>query len=265
MIPSTGERCFKCENGRFGECVKNRCIHNSRLRSLLGFFEADHYLKKKTYRMVDTIICPSEFLKKKIETYPAFKDGNKSPDIVAMHNFIETVIDERTGSENKGDYVLYFGRYSEEKGVKTLLKVCNEMPAVNFKFAGSGPLKELVENKDNITEMGFLHGEDLFNTIRRAKIVAFPSEWYENCPFSVMESIAYGTPVLASDLGGVPELLNDGVTGELFKAGDAGDLKAHLESMLKDDKKLREYTENCKKAIFDTVSEYTEKFLKIVK
>ncbi|MCR4788548.1 MAG: glycosyltransferase [Lachnospiraceae bacterium] len=273
MVPSSGELCFKCEGGKFGACTKNKCIHGSTLRSILGTMEAGHYLKKKTYGMVDVIICPSEFLKKKLETYPLFKEnaGKKTgrrPAIVMMHNFKydheEPSANGQAKAENasgKGNYVLYFGRYSEEKGVKTLLKVTDALPGVSFKFAGNGPLKNMVEGRDNITEMGFLHGSELANTIKRAKLTVFPSEWYENCPFSVMESQIYQTPVLASDIGGVSELLKDGVTGELFKAGDYRDLKAHLEGMLEDPDKLERYTKNCADVHFDSVEEYTDRFL----
>ncbi|MCR4990574.1 MAG: glycosyltransferase [Lachnospiraceae bacterium] len=271
LVPSTGERCFDCEGGCFNNCIKKKCIHNSFIKSFLASFEAKYYLARKTYRMVDAIISPSEFIKNKIETYPLFASRNgdgRKPLITTMHNFLDKKEDgkkDTDGKSDKGNYVLYFGRYSEEKGVETLLKVCEQTPEINYKFAGSGPLKHFVESKDNITEMGFLQGEELVKVIKRAQITIFPSECYENCPFTVMESIAYGTPVLASNLGGVPELLDDGVTGELFKAGDANDLKAHLKSMLEDSEKLREYTEKCKKAIFDSVSDYTDKFLKIVK
>ena len=105
---------------------------------------------------------------------------------VAMHNFIDKVEWKETP---KKDYVLYFGRFSEEKGIGTLIKVCKELPDVQFIFAGTGPLEETVNGIKNIKNVGFQKGEALEKLIREARFSIYPSEWYENCPFSVMESL----------------------------------------------------------------------------
>ena len=123
------------------------------------------------------------------------------------------------------DYVLYFGRFSEEKGIGTLIKVCKELPDVQFIFAGTGPLEETVNGIKNIKNVGFQKGEALEKLIREARFSIYPSEWYENCPFSVMESQMYGTPVLGANIGGIPELIQVGKTGELFESGNGKDLK----------------------------------------
>lgn len=273
LIPGKNAPCFKCEGGHFGRCAVNKCIHGSAIKSLLGTIEAKYQLSKRAYDLVDTIICPSEFLKNKLETYPLWsgKDTSRKgahPHIIMMHNFLTEMPDDRSGlnvdgsneSANtvKEDYVLYFGRYSAEKGVKTLLKVCRELPEIEFKFAGDGPLRPDVESVDNVTNLGFLQGEDLFDTIRRSRLVVFPSEWYENCPYSVMESVSCGTPVLASDIGGVPELLKNGVTGELFKPGNKDDLKSHIKDMLSDKDRLNRYAQNCLKEEYPSVSDYVD-------
>ena len=105
---------------------------------------------------------------------------------VAMPNFIDKVEWKETP---KKDYVLYFGRFSEEKGIGTLIKVCKELPDVQFFFAGTGPLEETVNGIKNIKNVGFQKGEALEKLIREARFSIYPSEWYENCPFSVMESL----------------------------------------------------------------------------
>ena len=99
--------------------------------------------------------------------------------------------------------------------------------------------------------------------IREARFSIYPSEWYENCPFSVMESQMYGTPVLGADIGGIPELIQVGKTGELFESGDSVELKKKIQ-MLWDDKELcAEYSKNCKDISFDTIDEYYEKIMKV--
>lgn len=276
MIPSTGTLCFACRGGRFGNCTKNRCIHNSKARSALGTLEADFYRWRRTYTKVDVIICPSMFMKEKLDTNPLLADKT-----VMMHNFMpengaspdKVLTGESVGNADAWQslrarlperYVLYFGRFSEEKGVKTLLKVCKELTDVSFVFAGTGPLQEKVVQTENIRNVGFVTGEALRQLIAGAAFSLYPSEWHENCPFSVMESQAYGTPMIASNLGGIPELLQDGVTGELFPAGDAAVLREKIKKLWERPELCAMFRENCKKIKFDTGEEYCGKIVRKV-
>lgn len=144
---------------------------------------------------------------------------------VAIHNFIEKAEWKDT---DKKKYVLYFGRFSEEKGIGTLIKVCKELSDIPFVFAGTGPLEETVNGVENIKNVGFQKGKELEKLIREARFSVYPSEWYENCPFSVMESQMYGTPVIGANIGGIPELIQIGKTGELFESGNYKDLKEKI-------------------------------------
>ena len=262
MIPSTGELCFACQGGKFGACSKNRCIHNSRVKSMLGTIEAQYYKWRKTYDMVDVIICPSEFMKKQLDTNPLLAKKT-----VMMHNFLPTT-EQDNADELHADlpekYVLYFGRFSEEKGVKTLLEVCRNLPDIPFVFAGTGPLEEEVSKLSNIRNVGFVRGKALQNLIAGAEFSLYPSEWYENCPFSVMETQLYGTPMIASNLGGTPELLQDGMTGELFEAGNGKLLQEKITKLWTSPELCRKYKENCKDIKFDTIEEYCDKIVRKV-
>ncbi len=180
---------------------------------------------------------------------------------VTLHNFIDAVPDKSPAE--KKDYVLYLGRYAEEKGVRTLAEVCRELPDIPFLFAGSGPLKEELAACPNISEKGFLSGGELTQIIREARFMVFPSEWYENCPFSVMEAQMYGTPVLAADIGGTPELLQNGVTGELFASGNKADLKEKIRILWENKELCQKYAKNCRNITFDTLAEYAKKLIKI--
>ncbi|MBQ8041371.1 MAG: glycosyltransferase family 4 protein, partial [Lachnospiraceae bacterium] len=215
------------------------------------------YKMLKTYRKVDAIICPSKFMKQKLATNPLLADK-----LITLYNFLDAEPPKQTAKE---DYVLYFGRYSEEKGVRTLLKVCEELPDIKFVFAGGGPLKEEVSKVGNITDRGFLKGEELKNTIAQARFSVFSSEWYENCPFTVMETQKYGTPIVASNIGGVPELVKDGVTGSLFEAGNKTQMKEKILELWENKELLEKYTENCKYVDFDTTAEYCGKLLVVYK
>lgn len=277
-IPATGQICFACRGGDFKQCSKNRCIHDSRVKSLIGTIEAGFYAMRKTYGMVDVIICPSEFMKKQLDTDPLLAEKT-----VMMHNFIDkdTAVAGKTHGKKKkrrekaevfgtaadgerpaGDYVLYFGRYAEEKGTLTLLEACRALPEIPFVFAGTGPLEGRVNQAPNVENRGFVAGEELRRLIAQARFSVYPSEWYENCPFSVMESQMYGTPVLASDLGGAPELVQPGRTGDLFRGGDAQELTEHIKELWEDPELCRAYSENCRSINFDTAEEYCAKIVR---
>ena len=255
--PNTHENCEKCLGGKFLNCTKGRCIHGSLAKSAIGTAEGYFWKLKGTYRYIDKIICCSEFLKGKMDTNPVFAKKT-----VAMHNFIDKV--EQTDAEKK-DYVLYFGRFSEEKGIATLIDVCRALPEIQFVFAGTGPLESEISKVPNIKNVGFQSGEALEKLIREAKLSIYPSEWYENCPFSVMESQMYGTPVLGADIGGIPELIQVGRTGELFESGNTKDLSDKIKSLWNDKTRIEQMSKNCAEVEFDTVSQYCDKLIKIYK
>ena len=278
-IPLSGKNCECCLEKGFWQCTTHRCIHNSRLRSVLGSVESNLYHWLGTYRYLDSLICPSRFMKEKLDHNPLF-----SGKTVVMHNFVENRRREadsgqdssgllKTKKENAGKkfelngeerkYVLYFGRFAEEKGVRTLLKACRKLPEIPFIFAGSGPLEAEVEGIKNVTNLGFQRGDALKQLVSGAAFSVYPSEWYENCPFSVMESISLGTPVIGADIGGIPELVEQGQTGELFASGDMDELCDKIGKLWADKKVLSKYTENCVKKDFDTVEKYCEKLVQL--
>ena len=224
----TNQNCSKCSNGNYLNCIKEKCIHGSTVKSVLGAVEGWVYRFLKAYQYIDTVICPSRFLQEKMEKHPYLKGKT-----MVMQNF-SIVEDGKMGDDiTKEDYIVYFGRYSKEKGIETLLKVCEMLPEIPFVFAGKGPLEEQVNQVKNIENKGFLSGKELEEDIRKARFSVYPSEWYENCPFSIMESIQYGTPVLGADIGGIPELIEAGETGELFESGNAKELVDKIQKLWK--------------------------------
>lgn len=255
-IPQTGEICDRCLGGKYGNCAKYKCIHGSTVKSILGSIESWLYHGRKTYALVDAIICPSEFMARQLATDPVLKDK-----LVTMHNFLTT--DTPESFTEKEDYVLYFGRYAVEKGIGTLLEVCKELPEIPFVFAGSGPLKEEVAKISNIKDVGFRSGKELESLIAKARFSIYPSEWYENCPFSVMESQMYGTPVIGADIGGIPELIQKDKTGELFESGNKEQLKEKIVSLWKDKERQGAYVEACKTLSFDNLEAYCEKLVNL--
>ena len=248
--PNTFENCEKCLGGHYQNCVKGRCIHGSLAKSSVGALEAVIWNRAGVYEHIDTIICCSGFLKSKLDTNPLL--ANKT---IALHNFVDAVEQKKT---EKKDYVLYFGRFSKEKGIETLVEAAKALPDISFVFAGAGPLAQLLEGMPNVWNVGFQRGDALETLIREAKFTVYPSEWYENCPFSVMESIQYGTPVLGADIGGIPELIRPGENGELFESGNKEELVSRIKQMWEDDQLRDKYSEGCKNHGFMDGSQYFE-------
>lgn len=254
-IPSKDCNCDKCLGGHYINCTKNKCIHDSLVKSLLGSVEARLYRMKKTYSRVDTIICPSAFL------YDRFsKDSILSKTrLVAKHNFfIKSEDDEEILKLTKKDYVLYFGRYSKEKGIMTLINAVKQLPEIPFVFAGKGPLESELSGIENIENKGFLSGYELKKLIREARFAIYPSEWYENCPFAVMEAISYGTPVIGARIGGIPELIGENRTGLEFVSGDVKSLADTIHRLWNDEDKHNAMEKFCMEARFDTVEDYVD-------
>ena len=250
--PNTHQNCELCFGGHFINCIKGKCIHGSTAKSLIGTAEAYFWKNQGPYEYIDKIICCSYFLKSKMDSNSIFAKKT-----VALHNFIDK---PEWKVIKKKDYVLYFGRFSEEKGIGTLLQAVKELPEYRFIFAGTGPLAVELNKVNNITNVGFKTGVELETLIREAQFSIYPSEWYENCPFSVMESQMYGTPVLGANIGGIPELIQIGRTGELFESGNIEELKSRIKEMYD---KSNEYSKNCQYVEYDNTEAYVEKLMKI--
>ena len=177
MLDGKGNICEKCLHGDFKNCYKNKCIHGSKLMSYLSYYEAKFIKKNDYYNKVDLFVCPSDFYKKKLEEANFTKSK-----IVTLRNPLEI---KELDSKNfvNGNYILYFGRLSKEKGVLTLIKA---MKDINYPLyiVGTGPieneLKQYVKenNLTNIKFWGYQTGETLNNLVLGSKVVVLPSEWY---------------------------------------------------------------------------------------
>lgn len=256
MLDGNGNICEKCLNKDFNNCRKNKCIKGSTLMSWLSTYEAKQIKKKNWYNKVDLFICPSNFYKNKLEE----SNFTKSP-IVYMPNPLpkDTKFEFKNDVE---DYVLFFGRLSKEKGVETLIK---SMKLTKEKrkliILGTGPiegrLKESVKVEgleDRVSLLGFKTGTELEKYISKAKVVVLPSEWYENGPYSAMEAMAQGKPLIVSNLGGLPELVDDGVNGYIFNAKDATDLAKKIDTLF--DLNNEEYLNLCNESLNKAINTF---------
>ncbi len=244
--------CEKCLDGNYLNCFKTKCMKNSRGKSLLATVDAYFWKYNKAYEYIDKIICPSKFLKSKLDTQERFFTKT-----VALHNFFDA---EPISHVEKENYILEFGHLSRDKGTLTLLEAAKNLPDLKFVFAGFGKAVEQIKNVSNAEYVGFKTGDELKELIAKAKMSVCPSEWYENCPFSVIESQIYGTPVVGSRLGGIPELIKEGETGLLFESGNPVDLTEKIKQIIDDNEK---YIQNCKNVSFETSETYYDKLIEI--
>lgn len=222
------EVCEQCLQGSFAPCVKNRCMKGSFLMSLLSKWEAELIRKKKWYHQIDLFICPSEFYRRKL-TEGKF---TMSP-IVTIRNPLPLSTVYEVSTSNDG-YVLYFGRLSYEKGIKTLIDAAVKINC-RLVIVGTGseeaPLKAYAEKMPNVEFKGFQSGNALTDFIKSSCCVVLPSEWYENGPYSAMEAMALGKPLVVSNYGGLPELVIDGHNGYIHEP-NADSLATCLKKML---------------------------------
>ncbi len=225
-----GSVCEKCKGAKFYNSLANKCTKGSVFGSFVNMVEMYFHHYMSYYRDVDMYVAVSRFYRDKMIEF-----GFPAEKITYLPNYID--ITEYVVSNAHEGYMLYFGRLSEEKGLKTFIRAAALNPAIVHYIAGAGPmeveLKALVEEEGiaNVIFLGFKSGEELKGLISQAACVIVPSEWYENCPMSVLESFASARPVIGSDIGGIPELISEAVDGLIFKTKDAQDLALKINWM----------------------------------
>lgn len=235
MLDGEGNVCDDCLSGSFSPCIKKRCVKGSAAKSALAAAEARFLRAHGSYEKIDRIIAPSEFMRGKL-----VEGGFPAEKVVPMRNFVgEEVLDRARDDTDRTDcekpYLLFFGRLSREKGVEVLveafLSVAGCLPGWRLVVAGEGPEREAIERQlashplgGRVELAGFQIGEALRGLVEGACFAVCPSVWRENTPFSIVEAFASGTPVVASDIGGIPELVREGETGLLCEPGDAAPL-----------------------------------------
>ena len=259
------KQCFKCASGRYYNCTLNKCVKKSWSKSLLATLEA--YVHRSTYKKVDQFIAPSEYMKK-----VCIEMGISAPKIEVIYNFIDKITSASTTKSNQtnaenldNSYLLYFGRISSEKGITVLLEAMKKIKQnLKLKIVGTGPeylmikkyVDEIIANGKNVYHsqkevdieiVGPKYGDELRNIIKGSKAVVIPSIWPENMPLSLLEAMLVGKPVIASRVGGMPEIIEDGKNGFLFSSGDSEELVVKIDELDKID--LHEIKKYAKKTI----------------
>ena len=247
MMNSSGI-CEKCIGGKYYNCIKGKCVKNSLLFSFINVIEGYVHKLLKSYDKIDKFITPSAFYRKKL-----IEAGFNENDVIHVPNFIE--IEKFEPTYKHDDYFVYVGRLSEEKGLKTLIEAMKNVNKSCLKIVGTGPieneLKSMVKEKNinNIEFLGFKTGTELKEIVTHSKFMVITSEWYENGPMSVIEAMAYGKPIIGSNIGGIPEMIKNGVNGYTYKAFDSKDLSKCINKLLDNDENIVKFGTESRKVI----------------
>ncbi len=215
-----GHPCELCSRGAFHHAATRGCYTGPRSSAVV--LAAEAYLHKwlRTYgRCVDMFLAPSEFVRGKLIAagFPAHR-------VEVLPHYQALPGDDQLAPDE--GYLLCFGRLSPEKGVYELLRAMVQLPHIPLVIAGDGPERPRLEalarelNLNHVLFAGMVHGEKLQKLIAGCAFSIFPSHAYETLGKSILESYAWGRPVIASDLGSRRELVEHGVTGLLFTDGD---------------------------------------------
>lgn len=248
-----GEVCEDCITKGYTSCIKKKCIKNSMLKSVLGYIEKKYYDLHKIFCKVDCIISPSEFNKNQL-----LKGKLKCNDITVIHNFVN---ETKKTDYTLGDCAFYFGRLSREKGILNLVEAINNIPGARLIIAGDGPERENIQAyikehklENRITLLGYLNQNDIRENIRKCRFVTVPSIWYENCPYSILETMEIGKPIIGSKIGGIPELIQDGINGFTYEHNDVTKLTNILMKLFGNDETVKQFSKNSKQIFIQNYS-----------
>lgn len=234
MLDGEGRVCDAClEDGKYRHCIENRCVKGSRAKSALAALEASFNRAHRSNERIDRVIAPSSFMRSKL-----IEGGWPEGKVLALQNFADDAILARASgvandvTDRESPYLLFFGRLSAEKGVDVLLRAFDaaapSLPRdMRLIVVGDGPdaaeFRELAASLDSASRIefaGYQTGDVLQTYVERASLAIASSRCRENMPYSIVEAFAAGTPVVGTHIGGIPELVADGVTGFACEPGD---------------------------------------------
>jgi len=226
-----GKPCTLCYGGAKRNVVSHRCMRGSLPASAVAWLEAKKWNRDRLQRNTDLFVCPSRFMARQMR-----QGGYGTDKLMVLNNFIDPVKLQHytqggdAPQPQRQDYYCYVGRLSPEKGVDTLLQVASQLPYV-LRVAGGGPMEPELRMQyahcHNIEFVGMLDAPSVASLLQQARLSVVPSQWYENNPLSVTESLCAGTPVAGARIGGIPELLDD-TCGIAFESGNADELAAAI-------------------------------------
>jgi glycosyltransferase involved in cell wall biosynthesis len=224
-----GQVCEACLEKNRWQAVRHACYRQSRSATLAVVTMLSLHHRYGTWtNLVDCYIALSEFSRAKF-----IQAGLPAAKVVVKPNFVHP--NPAVGTQPR-DYAVFVGRLSEEKGLQTLLHAWGRVsPKYLLRVIGDGPLRTDLQSEisrsalSNVRLDGHLPREESLKVMQGARVLILPSNCYENFPMTIAEAYACGTPVIASRLGAMEEIVDDGRTGLHFTPGDKDDLAQKVE------------------------------------
>ena len=209
--------------------IVHSCYRENRLASAtVAAMLTAHRIAGTWNNKVQRYIAPTDFVRRKL-----VEGGLPAHRVAVKPNFLS--IDPGAGAGD-GGYALFVGRLSPEKGLASLIRAWHSLPDLPLKIVGDGPLREFVTagaaQLPNVAVLGFRERAEVLRFIKAAAVLVVPSEWYEGFPMTVVEAFACGTPVVASDLGSLHEVVEEGVNGTRFAVGSAEALATQVRKLV---------------------------------
>ena len=214
-----GSVCEDCVGGHEYRCVIKNCRNNILESSAYALRSSVARRFRLFHDNVNVLIALTPFAKAKL-----LQAGFREDQVAVVPN--PGPVREAAADPSAGKYVAFAGRISSEKGIDTLLSAAAQMPDVPFKVAGDGPALLEMKGKAprNVDFVGRLGSDELNEFYARSRILVMPSVWFEQFPMVVLEAMARALPVIGSRIGGLPEIIEEGLTGSLFEPGNPEDL-----------------------------------------
>ncbi|RME60878.1 glycosyltransferase family 1 protein [Candidatus Parcubacteria bacterium] len=235
-----GSICEECKGGKFYRAVVNRCCHGSLAYSVASCIEAYVHNYLDIYRKnVHTFLFASDFMAHKTEEFW----GKDTFRWRKLRNPFDS--SKYAASCQPDGPVLFFGRMVEEKGIDFLVKAAAKLPDIPFRLVGDGPdldsVKALANSlgAKNIEFIGAKWGEAMDAELKQCAFVVVPSIWYENFPYVINQAFAFGKPVVGSNRGGIPELVEHGKRGLIYDATDVDALTEAINNLYQDSEKIK--------------------------
>jgi glycosyltransferase involved in cell wall biosynthesis len=235
-----GRPCQLCVDEGPTACVRHRCSGGRLGPSLLLAAESALHRARGSYSVVRAFVSPSRFLRR-VLLRAGFEPGR----VRHVPNFAPEA--PPGDVDPHAERCAFVGRLSAEKGVETLVRAASRLERGQVMICGDGPIASRVKSlaaaapPGRIVLRGWLDDAAVTNVVRECSFTVLPSEWFENAPFAALESMSLGRAVLASDLGGLPELVTDGVTGRLVPAGSVEAWARALEAAFASPERMRRF------------------------
>ncbi len=229
-----GAVCERCVGGREYHCVLQNCRHDP-MESLAYALRATAARKARHFLdNVNVVVALSEFSRARIVAA-----GFEGERVVVLRNMAarqDQPVDPATG-----EFALFVGRLSPEKGADVLVRAAGMTPGIPVRLVGDGPLKGALEESapQNVTFLGQLSEAAVAEQYRTARFLVVPSLCFEGCPLVISEAMSHGLPVIASRIGGLPELVVEGESGLLFEPGDSAGLAECMGHLWSDSQQMR--------------------------